>query len=106
MGKTLNEIILMNVGLGACFPQELGALKEVTVFDAICTLICWGQAWPEDLNNVHCKNGQAFDVQTQIFSHVLTLHCHTTTTANSCHLHSETSMQKTSKVHLLHMRHH
>ncbi|GAA0183300.1 hypothetical protein LIER_30734 [Lithospermum erythrorhizon] len=33
MGKTLNEIILMNVGLGACFPQELGALKEVTVFD-------------------------------------------------------------------------
>ncbi|KAJ8431401.1 hypothetical protein Cgig2_004433 [Carnegiea gigantea] len=33
MSKTLNELILIDVGLKACLPQELGKLTNVTVFD-------------------------------------------------------------------------
>ncbi|KAI5649218.1 hypothetical protein M9H77_35223 [Catharanthus roseus] len=33
MAETLNEIILMNVNLGGCLPNELGLLNRVTVFD-------------------------------------------------------------------------
>ncbi|XP_059318053.1 leucine-rich repeat extensin-like protein 6 [Lycium ferocissimum] len=33
MSQTLNEIILTNAGLNGCLPEELGLLKNVTVFD-------------------------------------------------------------------------
>ncbi|KAG6741155.1 hypothetical protein POTOM_056644 [Populus tomentosa] len=33
MGKTLNEIILMNDNLTGCLPPKIGMLKKVTVFD-------------------------------------------------------------------------
>uniref|UniRef100_A0A7N0V2Z3 Cell wall hydroxyproline-rich glycoprotein n=1 Tax=Kalanchoe fedtschenkoi TaxID=63787 RepID=A0A7N0V2Z3_KALFE len=33
MGKTLNEIILMDVNLTDCLPEQISQLKEVTVFD-------------------------------------------------------------------------
>nr|XP_043635108.1 leucine-rich repeat extensin-like protein 6 [Erigeron canadensis] len=33
MSETLNEIILMNVGLSGCLTPDIGALKKLTVFD-------------------------------------------------------------------------
>lgn len=33
MAGTLNEIILLNTGLTGCFPQDIGLLNQVTVFD-------------------------------------------------------------------------
>ena len=33
MGPTLDEIILMDVGLKACLPSEVGFLSQATVFD-------------------------------------------------------------------------
>ena len=32
MGKTLNEIILMNDNLTGCLPPQIGLLKEVIIF--------------------------------------------------------------------------
>ncbi|XP_020579786.1 leucine-rich repeat extensin-like protein 6 [Phalaenopsis equestris] len=33
MGKTLNQLVILNTGLAGCIPPEIGNLKRLTVFD-------------------------------------------------------------------------